>query len=157
MDTIPTEKPTIKKRSKDGCHTCKRRRRKCDQTRPTCLTCQQGGHHCEGYEVRLRWNVGVASRGHLTGAPIPDPEAAPPRIKGRQRDLLNPVPKSFPYHSQTEIPGTHHGAQPPDWALTPTSTLSRTSSSAADPHDFSPHSPSAARALQKELLFEECM
>lgn len=43
---------------------------------------------CEGYESRLRWDVGVASRGHLTGACEPNAGSAPPRIKGRQRDLV---------------------------------------------------------------------
>lgn len=52
---------------------------------------------CEGYESRLRWDVGVASRGHLTGAFEPNTESAPPRIKGRQRDLVKQARQQVEY------------------------------------------------------------
>ncbi|CAG8909646.1 unnamed protein product [Penicillium egyptiacum] len=74
-------------RSYHGCWTCKRRRRRCDNARPTCRNCAQRGVDCEGYEVRLRWGSGVASRGRFTGADKPLEENVPPRPKGRQRDL----------------------------------------------------------------------
>ncbi|KAJ5376804.1 hypothetical protein N7509_013690 [Penicillium cosmopolitanum] len=75
-------------RSYQGCWTCKRRRRRCDNTRPTCQGCARRGVECEGYEVRLRWGSGIASRGRYTGADKPLEESVPPRPKGRQRDLI---------------------------------------------------------------------
>ncbi|KAI5456841.1 major facilitator superfamily domain-containing protein [Mariannaea sp. PMI_226] len=58
-------------RSRNGCVTCKRRHRKCDETKPTCLECDVNGIQCDGYSIRLQWDVGVASRGFLRGAAIP--------------------------------------------------------------------------------------
>ncbi|KAJ5308923.1 hypothetical protein N7508_004302 [Penicillium antarcticum] len=74
-------------RSYQGCWTCKRRRRRCDNARPNCQNCAERGVACEGYEVRLRWGSGIASRGHLTGADTPIKGSAPSRPRGRQRDL----------------------------------------------------------------------
>ncbi|KAJ5373988.1 hypothetical protein N7517_005994 [Penicillium concentricum] len=74
-------------RSHQGCWTCKRRRRRCDNARPSCQNCSERGAACEGYEVRLRWGTGIASRGHFTGADKPVKNTMPPRQRGRQRDL----------------------------------------------------------------------
>ncbi|KAJ6104531.1 hypothetical protein N7523_010851 [Penicillium sp. IBT 18751x] len=74
-------------RSYQGCWTCKRRRRRCDNTHPACQNCAQRGVDCEGYEVRLRWGSGIASRGRFTGADKPLDENVPARPKGRRRDL----------------------------------------------------------------------
>ncbi|RAK77916.1 Zn(II)2Cys6 transcription factor [Aspergillus fijiensis CBS 313.89] len=78
---------TPHQRSHHGCWTCKARRRKCDRTRPNCQSCIQRGLQCEGYEVRLRWGAGIASRGRYTGAEEPIETSVPARRKGRRRDL----------------------------------------------------------------------
>lgn len=83
-------------RSHQGCWTCKRRRRRCDNTRPTCQSCVRRGVDCEGYEVRLKWGSGIASRGRYTGADKPLEESVPPRPKGRQRDLIRERMKAEP-------------------------------------------------------------
>ena len=45
-----------------GCHTCRRRHIKCDETRPSCRRCQRSGYRCDGYESVLRiQNHGVNS------------------------------------------------------------------------------------------------
>ncbi|CAE6482008.1 hypothetical protein ACGC1H_003398 [Rhizoctonia solani] len=36
-------------RSTGGCYTCKRRKKKCDETKPRCVRCIQSGRECEGY------------------------------------------------------------------------------------------------------------
>ncbi|KAH7334168.1 fungal-specific transcription factor domain-containing protein [Rhizoctonia solani] len=36
-------------RSTTGCYTCKRRRKKCDETHPHCERCIRAGRECEGY------------------------------------------------------------------------------------------------------------
>jgi len=58
-----------------GCHTCKRRRVKCDEGRPGCATCIRLGHECAGYEKRpprIRFAVpktGPASESSGSSAP----------------------------------------------------------------------------------------
>lgn len=53
------------RRSRGGCATCKRRKRKCDETRPACLACRAKGIECDGYGIRLRWGSdNVASPSH---------------------------------------------------------------------------------------------
>lgn len=42
-----------------GCWTCRARRVKCDEHKPHCLRCRRGGHECQGYNVRLGWDVRV--------------------------------------------------------------------------------------------------
>ncbi|KAJ5206889.1 hypothetical protein N7472_003337 [Penicillium cf. griseofulvum] len=74
-------------RSHQGCWTCKQRRRRCDKARPSCQNCVERGATCEGYEVRLKWGTGIASRGRFTGADKPVKNSVPPRQRGRQRDL----------------------------------------------------------------------
>ncbi|KAF6803185.1 C6 finger domain-containing protein [Colletotrichum musicola] len=59
-------------RSRGGCSNCKRRKRKCDETRPDCQACQRRGIQCEGYNTPLKWTNGIASRGRFAGAAIPD-------------------------------------------------------------------------------------
>ncbi|KAJ5610250.1 hypothetical protein N7510_006969 [Penicillium lagena] len=70
-------------RSHKGCWTCKRKRIQCDEIRPACQRCTSRGITCEGYEIRLRWGTGVASRGRFSGAEKPVKESIPPRSKRR--------------------------------------------------------------------------
>ncbi|KAI0385121.1 hypothetical protein F5Y04DRAFT_277187 [Hypomontagnella monticulosa] len=48
-------------KTRTGCITCKRRHIKCDEEKPHCSNCVQGGRQCEGYVVKQR-----------KGAPNPD-------------------------------------------------------------------------------------
>lgn len=53
------------RRSRGGCATCKRRKRKCDETRPACMACRAKGIECDGYDIRLRWGSdSIASASH---------------------------------------------------------------------------------------------
>lgn len=70
-------------RSHKGCWTCKRKRIQCDETRPGCRRCAERGLTCEGYEIRLRWGAGIASRGRFSGADKPVQESIPPPSKRR--------------------------------------------------------------------------
>ncbi|KAL6243690.1 hypothetical protein RBB50_009123 [Rhinocladiella similis] len=36
-----------------GCHTCLKRRIKCDESRPTCKRCEKAGYTCAGYDRKL--------------------------------------------------------------------------------------------------------
>ncbi|KAL3496706.1 fungal-specific transcription factor domain-containing protein [Aspergillus germanicus] len=43
----------LKKRSRDGCRTCRKRHQKCDERKPTCFNCRLRGVECGGYKVTL--------------------------------------------------------------------------------------------------------
>ncbi|KAL4810070.1 fungal-specific transcription factor domain-containing protein [Aspergillus unguis] len=47
-----------KGRSKTGCVTCRRRKKKCDETKPSCLNCQKNAVVCEGYPPKEIWKSG---------------------------------------------------------------------------------------------------
>jgi hypothetical protein len=54
-------KKTFHNKSRGGCKNCKVRRVKCDETRPTCIRCANGGRVCEGYDVPKAWIFSLAS------------------------------------------------------------------------------------------------
>ncbi|RCK55825.1 hypothetical protein Cantr_05811 [Candida viswanathii] len=56
-------------RVRTGCWTCKKRHRKCDEAKPVCNNCVRSNRHCEGYEMRLSFEIvlGSASEPKTTG------------------------------------------------------------------------------------------
>lgn len=152
---------TQPRRSYGGCWTCKKAKRKCDSQRPVCKTCQKRGVDCEGYDVRLRWGSGIASRGHFTGADKPLKESVPPRPKGRRRDLsrerqrvqLEELEALLDQSScdSDALSMTDHGSHPVqilgDWDLWPPSS------------DFSMNispDPPLREQHKERMLFQEC-
>ncbi|EGD84676.1 hypothetical protein H112_08390 [Trichophyton rubrum D6] len=55
---VPGQAKVTKGRSKTGCITCRRRKKKCDETKPACLNCQKNAVVCEGYPVKEVWKSG---------------------------------------------------------------------------------------------------
>ncbi|KAG0649523.1 putative transcriptional regulatory [Hyphodiscus hymeniophilus] len=49
----PGSKAQGRKRTKTGCLTCRRRRIKCGEERPTCQNCHKSKRQCEGYNQRV--------------------------------------------------------------------------------------------------------
>ncbi|KAK0114767.1 hypothetical protein ONS95_014251 [Cadophora gregata] len=47
-----------KGRSKTGCITCRKRKKKCDETKPGCLNCEKNSVTCEGYPEKTIWKSG---------------------------------------------------------------------------------------------------
>ncbi|KAK6085791.1 C6 finger domain-containing protein [Seiridium cupressi] len=52
-DDSAAKKPAVRKRTKTGCLTCRKRRIKCDEARPTCANCIKSKRQCEGYNQRV--------------------------------------------------------------------------------------------------------
>jgi len=56
----------------DGsCWPCRQRRVLCDLEKPTCRKCVKAGRECNFDARRLKWQDGLASRGHLVGKTLP--------------------------------------------------------------------------------------
>ncbi|KIW01108.1 uncharacterized protein PV09_07396 [Verruconis gallopava] len=52
---------------KVACHNCRRGRRRCDRSIPTCIKCHSTGQVCLGYGSILHWTNSIASRGKMMG------------------------------------------------------------------------------------------
>lgn len=65
MHNAPVE-PMKKKRksasrTKTGCGTCRRRKKKCDEKKPYCDNCKCGGWDCDGYKEKVPWQGRTAT------------------------------------------------------------------------------------------------
>ncbi|KAJ9661675.1 hypothetical protein H2198_001851 [Neophaeococcomyces mojaviensis] len=58
-DTLPTsDMPSVKSsKSRSGCAFCKKKRMKCDETKPECRNCLNRDRVCPGYEKELKWKA----------------------------------------------------------------------------------------------------
>ncbi|EMT61745.1 Putative transcriptional regulatory protein C15D4.02 [Fusarium odoratissimum] len=62
-------KKEIKRRTKTGCLTCRKRRIKCDETHPTCNNCKKSKRECLGYDPIFRQQAGGQSSSNIQPAP----------------------------------------------------------------------------------------
>lgn len=53
----PKKRAKVYSRTFVGCWTCRRRKIKCDATRPHCLRCTKSKLNCEGYGIKLNWSI----------------------------------------------------------------------------------------------------
>ncbi|KAJ5240159.1 hypothetical protein N7468_004778 [Penicillium chermesinum] len=70
-----------KGRSKTGCITCRRRKKKCDEHKPACLNCQKNAVVCEGYPPKEIWKSGRQKMADVV----------------RTQSSLTAVPRSLPF------------------------------------------------------------
>lgn len=74
-------------KSRNGCITCKQRRTKCDETKPTCLKCAKKNIECGGYPSSYRWV---------------NPEF-PPAVPSKRRQSLSVLPKMTPRSNENQF------------------------------------------------------
>ncbi|KAL2797094.1 fungal-specific transcription factor domain-containing protein [Aspergillus keveii] len=100
----------LKKRSRNGCRTCRKRHQKCDERKPTCFNCRLRGVECGGYKVTLgeftsyssmegqmvsrvrrdSESSGIEGEGMATRADTPQTASIPEMNDGNQPDLESP-------------------------------------------------------------------
>ncbi|KAL4928564.1 Zn(II)2Cys6 transcription factor domain-containing protein [Aspergillus undulatus] len=72
-----------------GCGTCRRRKVKCDETRPECLRCTNYGHQCTGYDKKRVFVIGrPGATARKNAKLVPDSNLA--LIKAPEIDALRP-------------------------------------------------------------------
>ncbi|KAF2018058.1 hypothetical protein BU24DRAFT_164138 [Aaosphaeria arxii CBS 175.79] len=72
-------------RTKTGCGTCRRRKKKCDEAKPECNNCMRGGFICEGYANKVPWPKNGITKPH-------------PPLQAKDRYPLDPAQL---YHNHT--------------------------------------------------------
>ncbi|OLN95538.1 putative transcriptional regulatory protein C15D4.02-like protein 1 [Colletotrichum chlorophyti] len=91
-DDLSKKKANTRKRTKTGCLTCRKRRIKCDEGRPTCNNCIKSKRLCEGYNQRVIFKdpIGSFNLNGVYGPVVYPPEPSNPSFHA----LANPPPKS---------------------------------------------------------------
>ncbi|KAJ5294078.1 hypothetical protein PENANT_c009G02641 [Penicillium antarcticum] len=85
---LPTGAKVTKGRSKTGCITCRRRKKKCDETKPACLNCQKNAVVCEGYPPREIWKSGRQKLADVVSQSLAAmPRSLPLLIDGIETDI----------------------------------------------------------------------
>lgn len=67
VDHIRAVKSRFLSRSRKSCGTCRKRKKKCDEARPTCGNCIWGDFECAGYTKEIPWSENNPS--HAPPAP----------------------------------------------------------------------------------------
>ena len=69
-------------RTKTGCGTCRRRKKKCDEAKPECNNCTRGGFLCEGYASKIPWPKNGAAK-------------PPPPLQAKERLSSADIPPQY--------------------------------------------------------------
>ncbi|KAL2018303.1 hypothetical protein VTK56DRAFT_966 [Thermocarpiscus australiensis] len=92
-------KKEIKRRTKTGCLTCRKRRIKCDEAHPTCNNCKKSKRECLGYDPIFRQQHGPAviqpAPSSRPPAPTPGTAAAAP-APTLSSSAAHPYQSSYP-------------------------------------------------------------
>ncbi|KAG5967490.1 hypothetical protein E4U57_000648 [Claviceps arundinis] len=131
-------KKEIKRRTKTGCLTCRKRRIKCDETHPTCNNCKKSKRECLGYDPIFRQQPGTQPASHIQPAPITSQLAVP-----------SSVPSTVPSSSAIgHSPANSYGSQP---SMLPGS-YSTTPSPSALPPSSTTHTVTASNSYHSPVL-----
>lgn len=119
--------PKMRKRTKTGCLTCRKRRIKCGEERPTCGNCIKSKRQCEGYNQRVVFKTPIENwpnhPGHVStiqyhtsmlpgsrNTSYRPPQPAPLQVQDPTHTSIQPRPlDTFNF---TGVDSTHSGAIP---------------------------------------------
>ncbi|KAF2268530.1 hypothetical protein CC78DRAFT_373260 [Lojkania enalia] len=105
----PTTSKQTKARSKTGCTTCRKRKKKCDETRPFCLSCQKNNIHCEGYKPVEIWKSGKERAAEARRISMDMKFELPPLMEGVENDIDRILLQHFISRASCVL--TLHGSQ----------------------------------------------
>ncbi|KAI1129123.1 hypothetical protein F5Y10DRAFT_276954 [Nemania abortiva] len=95
-------KRNFSNRTKTGCLTCRKRKKKCDESKPECTNCVRGGFVCYGYP-----NQRGPPRMENKPAAVPleskDPSYVPPGAYGMPQPNAYPNPPPAPTHKRDTV------------------------------------------------------
>ncbi|CAG8032915.1 unnamed protein product [Penicillium salamii] len=91
LQVAPKRKRVFSNRTKTGCMTCRRRKKKCDEQHPACNNCLRGGFLCEGYSSRSTWQKPTSAK-----APVPL------QSKEGYSDINSPYMQETPRHQDRQ-------------------------------------------------------
>lgn len=74
-------------RSRTGCGTCRKRKKKCDEAKPTCGNCIRGNFECAGYTKEIPWSINNPAHTR----PAPRPQQQMPSTEGPAHIVRCPV------------------------------------------------------------------
>ncbi|KAI1180737.1 hypothetical protein F4777DRAFT_260283 [Nemania sp. FL0916] len=74
-----------RKRTKTGCLTCRKRRIKCDEAKPTCNNCLKSKRQCEGYNQRVIFKDPLGAFAGAPYGPIHYPAPSPQALVREQQ------------------------------------------------------------------------
>ncbi|AEO67234.1 uncharacterized protein THITE_2116108 [Thermothielavioides terrestris NRRL 8126] len=88
-------KKEIKRRTKTGCLTCRKRRIKCDEAHPTCNNCKKSKRECLGYDPIFKQQQGPAAIQPAPSTQAPVPPAAAAAVPAPAPSLPSSVPHPY--------------------------------------------------------------
>ncbi|KAL8770058.1 MAG: hypothetical protein Q9209_004096 [Squamulea sp. 1 TL-2023] len=125
-------KKEIKRRTKTGCLTCRKRRIKCDEAHPACRNCQKSKRDCLGYDPIFKSQPGPT-------AIQPAPSAAP-----SMQPTSSPAPP-YPPPPQGYVPASSQSYTPPNLVA----SRSSPNTTSENPYDYhATIDPTLASSLQ---------
>lgn len=104
-------------RSRKGCLTCRRRRKKCDERRPNCWNCERNNLECAGYQAPVKWisHAGTAATTPRKRACGPARLISPDIATGYDSDTErqnNPLTTASDFVGVAERTGAHPISSP---------------------------------------------
>ncbi|KAI5868638.1 hypothetical protein GGS23DRAFT_41290 [Durotheca rogersii] len=110
------KKLAVRKRTKTGCLTCRKRRIKCDEGRPTCNNCLKSKRQCEGYNQRVVFKDPLGAFANAPYGPIHYPAPSPQALVREQQlsaaqqksssqalQIIAPKPPPAGYHQFSHV------------------------------------------------------
>ncbi|KAI5927390.1 hypothetical protein F4810DRAFT_364333 [Camillea tinctor] len=96
-------KRNFSNRTKTGCLTCRKRKKKCDETKPECTNCVRGGFICQGYPNQ-RGYPRVENKPAAVPLESKDPSYVPPGAYGMPQQTSYPNPPAPAPQKRDSIP-----------------------------------------------------